>query len=96
MTNTTFQCRTRHYVCRDFNKLIVRSGFKCSFNAAHSIVCVGTTRGLRSRLQSASFNAARSIVCVGTAGWGKDLYRVSWFQYRTQHCVCRDNDGSDV
>ena len=37
-----------------------------SFNAARSIVCVGTTHIGRVGKSQHSFNAARSIVCVGT------------------------------
>ena len=37
-----------------------------SFNAARSIVCVGTMDLIREVVTPDGFNAARSIVCVGT------------------------------
>ena len=62
-----FQCRTQHCVCWDhlFDDEPVKRGG--GFNAARSIVCVGTVfvAFLRGKI-SFGFNAARSIVCVGT------------------------------
>ena len=60
-----FQCRTQHCVCRDerCRKRLLRH---VRFNAARSIVCVGTKVALTTVRDAISFNAARSIVCVGT------------------------------
>ena len=59
----TFQCRTQHCVCRD-SDFTGRSLSGCCFNAARSIVCVGTLcpaalvpRGLRRRFGKTRFFA---------------------------------------
>ena len=61
---TAFQCRTQHDVCWD--KLKHRKSHSVgSFNAARSMMCVGTrTDSLKAVM--GCFNAARSMMCVGT------------------------------
>ena len=100
-----FQCRTRHYVCRDS---------RFAVNAARGIMCVGTQRIAQEQQQEEGFNAARGIMCVGTASrrtarWAVEVSMphaalcvsglhssasaAKWaikFQCRTRHYVCRD------
>ncbi len=61
-----------------------------SFNAARSIVCVGTDTARHAVSDCCGFNAARSIVCVGTFPVAEKVDVVMEFQCRTQHCVCWD------
>ena len=84
-----FQCRTQHCVCRDTSCIAI-GVFLSRFNAARSIVCVGTCWRRCHHFRLSCFNAARSIVCVGTGMI--DIYHTLSlkFQCRRQHCVCRD------
>ena len=67
MMSLKFQCRTQHCVCWDDFPFACRTE-KGRFNAARSIVCVGTvSEGRSSARRRLCFNAARSIVCVGTS-----------------------------
>ena len=81
----------RSIVCVE-TRVRFRTGHRAGcFNAARSIVCVGTETQVVSKFGVACFNAARSIVCVGTRRLISTPKSSSWFQCRTQHCVCRDS-----
>ena len=65
--NSLFQCRTRHYVCRDLFENIAEmivAKFQCR---TQRYVC-RDAKAIALNLYKAGFNAARGIMCVGTAG----------------------------
>ena len=60
------QYRTQHCVCRDQNVLKERRMPILCFNAARSIVCVGTAMYFKTSSSVNIVNTARGIMCVGT------------------------------
>ena len=61
------------------------------FNTARSIVCVEIMNSQILFRIDICFNTARSIVCVEIAFCHDFKEMIYSFQYRTQHCVCRDS-----
>ena len=87
--DSEFQSRTQHDVCwyrisQTFPRRI------WGFNAARSIMYVGTGMRTTSAERRGCFNAARGIICVGTHSMGREAAR-GLFQCRTQHDVCWDS-----
>ena len=89
-----FQCRTRHYVCRDSTaRQAPRSG-RSSFNAARGIMCVGTTVSLSPNSRILGFQCrTRHYVCRDADLWAGSKEPLE-FQCRTRHYVCRDTMAS--
>ena len=93
--DVSFQCRTQHDVCWD-RTTGVTSVRRLSFNAARSMMCVGTP--INSSVKSVrSFNAARSMMCVGTTVADLHLTFAGGFNAaRSMMCVGIFLSGSTV
>ena len=88
-----FQCRTRHYVCRDSCEKTLNLCFIC-FNAARGIMCVGTTTTMKKLTEADGFNAARGIMCVGTMNFNdSNVARGCFNAARGIMCVGTDIDS---
>ena len=82
-----FQCRTRDYVCWDSELYIIQDMCSC-FNAARSIMCVGTPCITTTTSPLISFKAARGIMCVGTRRRSTFVVRRGCFNAaRSMMCV---------
>jgi len=87
---TKFQCRTRHYVCRDARSTAA-SLLVMPVSMPHAALCVSGPHCFRSdSFLVRCFNAARGIMCVGTLRRNFACRVVTLFQCRTRHYVCRD------
>ena len=88
-TELRFQCRTQHCVCRDTKSAFAR-GRLASFNAARSIVCVGTKIWVALQVTS-RVSMPHAALCVSGLSVRFSGTQSQRFQCRTQHCVCRDS-----
>ena len=81
-------CVSRPQACRS------PQGAQSGFNAARSMMCVGTCfKGFPMLNEVFGFNAARSMMCVGTSLTVETTFSSLRFQCRTQHDVCWDTSS---
>ena len=87
----TFQCRTQHCVCWDVwmhsSRMVISS-----FNAARSIVCVGTIASRSLTRASSVVSMPHAALCVLGQSKSVSANTFGMFQCRTQHCVCWDKN----